>query len=324
MPAFSQKPHVSAALVQLQRTVSLCAMVVLLCACAQLMIFGCAHFTQIRWVNNETPAQQQRLHVVSGGKAAQVRVEAPAAGIVNEEARAAAPQASTTPEPRQASQWDKILRYVNAMVICAGVMSSVLLALVTMLGVVIAAGPSVPGVQRAVSAATWAMLMAVSTIPWKDVLSTIPWPGVFSDYQTMADLSDAVNAGRDAGTKMFATYLGMPLMAAILSCVVALRFRAGVADGVIVQSVNDLEQRLEREMDDIRRRGAAAQNTARAVAALNQAIGDKPLSINSDAPTVVEIPEDDASAPKEASSLAESAARKWGAPRPVTPPKRAI
>ncbi len=320
MPGFVSKPHVSAALVSLQRGVSVCAMAVLLCAAAQLMIFGCAHFTQIRWTSTETPASQQQLHVVTGGKAAVARAEAPTAAIVPAEPKSAPAPA---PRVRQASQWDRVLRYVNSMVISAGVISSILLAMLTTLGVVIAAGPGVPGVQRAVSAATWAMLVAVASIPWHDVLATMPWPGVFSDYQTMVDLSDAVDAGRDSGMKLFATYLGMPLMAVVLSCVVMLRFRAGVADGVIVQSVNDLEERLQQEMDSLRRRGAAAQNTARAVAALNHAIGDKPIPLAPDSGHDVHLPEDEPDAPKEPSSLAEGVARSW-APAKDAPPKRLI
>jgi len=323
MPGFASKPHVSAALVSLQRGVSVCAMVVLLCAVAQLMIFGCVHFTQVRWERAETPANRQQLHVVTGGKAVMARAEAPTSVMLAPEARTAAAE----PErPRQLSQWDRVLRYLNGMIISAGVISSLLLAMFTTLGVVIAAGPSVPGVQRAVSAATWAMLVAVASIPWRDILTTMPWPGVFADYQTMTDLCDAVDAGRDSGMKLFATYLGMPLMAVVLSCVVILRFRAGVADGVIVQSVNDLEQRLEQEMESIRRRGAAAQNTARAVAALNHAIGDTPLPVApaDEMANDVEIPEDDGTAPKEPTSLAEGVNRSWTPPRKDAPPKRLI
>jgi hypothetical protein len=54
-------------------------------------------------------------------------------------------------------------------------------------------------------------------------------------------------------------------------------FRAGVERGVIVTTISELDEALEREMLEIRRRGVG-NNGPRAVGALNRALGDTPSS----------------------------------------------
>jgi hypothetical protein len=79
--------------------------------------------------------------------------------------------------------------------------------------------------------------------------------------------------------RLFAVYLLAPVASLCGSCLVLYRFRSGVAQGVIVTSVSELDERLEREMANIRARGVAASSSPRAVAALNQAIGDVPTQV---------------------------------------------
>jgi hypothetical protein len=188
----------------------------------------------------------------------------------------ASPDEATRPMPvaaaRPLGQWDRVLRASNMVVVTAGTFGCVLLALMVALGVVI--GANVAGVQRAVSAAMWAMLVAVAALPWSDFLTSVPWPGVFGSYASMTAMSAAVDAGTTTTAHMAGIYLAMPVMALLLAGLVLARFRAGVADGVAMAQSSVIEQQLDQEMASIRERGVATTNVMRTVSALNQVVSE--------------------------------------------------
>ncbi len=264
MPQRPEKPHVSAALSSLRHGVTFAALVVCCCALVQMLVFGFVHFTQVRYDKTERPAAVQPLSVVA------THAGAPAGEH----------QAPTDPQyndinPRRLSGWDPSLHVVSDMAISVGVISTVMLATLCILGIAVAGGACVPGVDRAVSAGCWALVLALSCIPWRDVLPSMPFPGVFSGYEAMTSLSDAVDAGQASLGRLLAVYMLMPLASLAVSLLALSRFRTGVAEGIILTSVSELDERLERELATIRSRGVTA-NTPRAVAALNEAIGEKP------------------------------------------------
>lgn len=315
MFGFATKPHVSAALLQLQRSVAACVVLVALCVAAQLIVLGCVHFTDIRWITVETPAAAQPLTVVKAPPAgelagAMVAVEPP-------------PPSAAAAEPRrELTSWDAVLRVVSVTATSVGVVACLLLGLVTTLGVIIAAGPGVPGVQRAVSACVWAMLLGIVCLPLHVAVPSTPWRGVFGPYAEIVAMSEAVNAGATSVLLLLGQHALVPIVALVASVMVLVRFRAGVADGVIVQSISDVERKLEAEIDQIRRQGPSV-NAVRSVAALNQAIGDRPAD---PAPSIRPAVADPV-APDE--PRCTDAARKWqqrriGAPDAGEPLKRLI
>lgn len=264
MPPRHEKPHVSAALQRLRHGVTFAALLVLLCALTQMLVFGFVHFTHVRYDKTERPATVQPLSVIPG------RAGEPA-GL-----HAAAPDTQPMDAPSHTlSAWDPGLHITSDVASSVGVIATAMLATLCLLGAVIAGGGAVPGAERAVSAACWSLALALTCIPWRDVLVSMPFPGVFSSYDAMTYLSGAVDAGEASLSRMFAMYLLMPLAALGVSLLALGRFRAGVADGIILTNVNELDHRLERELAQIRARGVAA-STPRAVAALNEAIGEKP------------------------------------------------
>lgn len=267
------KPHVSAALAQLRHGVTLCALIVGMCAVIQMLVFGFVHFTQVRWA--EPKREAQTFSVVMP-----MHTPAPAAPAAT--TTAAAPKAEHSDVPaisRQVSQWEPSLNTASDLAVSVGVIATVLLAVQCALGVFIAGAMGIPGVDRAVSAASWALLLALSGLPWRDVMPSIPFPGVFGDYASMISMSESVDAGGGSMLRLFVVYLLAPGASLCGSCLVLYRFRTGVAQGVIVTSVSELDERLEREMASIRSRGVAAASAPRAVAALNQAIGDTPTQV---------------------------------------------
>ena len=276
MNKHTPKPHVSAALVQLQRTITTAAMVVFACATVQLLVFGFVHFTQVRYA--ATQVGSQSLSVV--GSAPPPVVAGPrdreqlATSAGSEQATAEPVAAPTTARPL--SKWDPALHMASDAAVTIGVISTFALMALTLLGVAVAAGNSTPGVEKAVSAGGWALILSFSCIPWSDVFASVPFAGVFGSYSNLTWMSQSVDLGTGSTLELISMYLLAPVAVMAASLLILSRFRAGVAEGVIVTSVNELDERLEREMATIRNRGVQAANTPRTVGALNRAIGERP------------------------------------------------
>jgi hypothetical protein len=272
------KPHVSNALAHLRHGVTVCALVVAAAATVQMLVFGCVHFTQVRYQEVRHDAGQQPFTVISTPRhvsgAKQTGGVAPTVGPTTEPTKPEGDVAASLGLPRSLSDADSSLHVVSDMAAMAGTMATVILAMLTILGVAVAGGACVPGVDRVVSSASYALLLAMACVPWHDVFASLPFPGVFGGYGAMTDMSDAVDHG-GRSLSLFVLYLVMPLSAMGAAFMVLGRFRAGIGEGIIVTAPSDVDDRLEREMAGIRARGVAAI-APRSVAALNQAIGDKP------------------------------------------------
>lgn len=269
MGSLRNKPHVSAALAHLRYGVTGAALMLALCATVQLLIFGVVHYTNLRYA--EAPHTPAPISIVQPTRGAVPTTLAGSNGAI------LGPAGYTPADaPHVAGDVDPTLHTLSDMTVSAGVLSAGLLAIFTALGAVIAGGAAVPGVQRAVSGATWAILISGACLPWHDIMPSMAFRGAFGDYSAMTALSDAVNAGGPSAVPMYTAFVLAPLAAMCGAFLVLHRFRQGVFEGVIVTSISELDERLEREIAGIRVNGVSAQSPARAVAALNQAIGEKP------------------------------------------------
>jgi hypothetical protein len=308
----TKKPHVSAALAQLSHGVTTSGLVVAACAIIQLLVFGFVHFTQVRYVEHQSTASTQPLSVVGAPAAT---VAGPKTEPTGEQAAAAAiepPQA-----PRTLSSWDPAMHIASDIAVVAGVIACLSMGMLCLLGVAVAAGQTVPGVEKATSACCWALALGLIAVPWSDIFASMPFPGVFSGYPYMAWLSEMVDAGVRTKAELLSLYLLMPLAALGASFLIIVRFRAGVAEGIIVTSVSELDERIEREMAAIRNKGVQGGGVSRAVAALNHAIGEKPGEAPAAAPGPVVAA---AAAPERAPDLGRPAefsraTRGWNQPR---------
>lgn len=269
--SYKTKPHVSGALAHLRVGVSGAATVVALCAAVQLLIFGFVHFTQVRWAERQHVAAP--ISVVSPKFAAAPVTSATA----NVPPGGTAPTSGFTPgaAPKLPSGWDVWMHLISDMNASIATTAAVLLAAFSVMGAMVAGGSSVPGVQRAVSAATWALLLAAVAVPWNDLFPSLLFKGAFQDYGAMTAMSEAVDGGGGSAGALFATFLLAPVAVLCAALLVMGRFRDGVRQGVIATTVSELEEKLEREMVGIRVGGVTGPNV-RAVAALNTAIGDTP------------------------------------------------
>jgi hypothetical protein len=278
------KPHVSEALAHLRHSVTVASLLVCMAAVAQVLAFGFVHFTTIRWVEVESQVQEQPLSIVENDQQPKPEPAVPAAKV--EPPPKLEPAAQTTAPPNPAERTaetgpvlalapaDLVLRRTTQLASMVGAGATVALSLRVMLGVAVAAGGGFPGVQKAVSAASWSILLAMACLPWKELVPSTFFHGVFSSYDVLTAASAAVDHGGSLAGRL-AHFLVLTMAALLMSLLILARFRAGVADGIIITSVNELDDALEREMQSISKRGVRMTG-ARAVGALNQAIGAAP------------------------------------------------
>ena len=295
------KPHISAAVKQLRTWVCLCASVFALAAATQMLVFGFAQYTDVRWTEVREVKLDRPLRVVGApGAGAPAAENAPANTAATTDAADAESAASTTATApksenfavggvrsrigdvkdavdinRVKSESDRIMQRASAIACGVGVISAIMLTVFALLGVGVAGGASIPGVERVVTAGAWSFLLALMCLPWNALLPTLGIPGVFVGYEAMTLAIDAKHTGA-SGMGTFAAlmqWVGAPLVAMFTSLGVCMWFRAGVDRGVIVTAPSELDKAVEREVEMISKRGVGA-STPKAVGALNRAIGD--------------------------------------------------
>ena len=267
---------------------------------AQTILWAVVHFTDIRVQELPPPAPDAsslKVIVHDGPGAAPAQPTAGPAGkslappeaIVRTKAAASkpGPGADAALAPGGAKNINLVptgndirLRRAAGLIQAVGVIAAILLALL-----VVAGGSAVPGVEHAVTACMWTLVIAFVTIPLGSILPGITYSGVFAPYDSIVRDSDAYRSGVDSapgGIAFFGLHMGVPmlLITAVGACV--LRFRAGIEQGVIITSVSQLDERIEQE---IRSRTLGELSRPRAIAALNQAIGAAPAPIPNAGPT---------------------------------------
>jgi len=280
----THRPHVSPALVHLRAMVALCAIAVAACSGLQLLVFGFLHYTQWTWttamvetpepelkvVSTVTPPTPPKFHSLTGqdpGDAATSKAE------YTQRMLDGVPGAPT----RTPSTFGVLLARANALALSVGIVAAFGLALTTFKGVTIGAGAAVPGIEKAVSASSWSLVIALLTVPWRDVLPSMPFPGVFAGLDTMVRASDALSAGQASGVAVNATYVLLPVVAGVIALVALFKFNAGVQRGIVHTSVSELNEALDREMASIRQSGVGSNYGGRMVGVLNRAMGDPAL-----------------------------------------------
>lgn len=283
------KPHVSPALAALRLWVTLAAGVVVVAAAAQMLVFGFVHGTDVRHIRLAPMLAETAPMVVLNSDTNRAR---------DEVQRAAAKQSGlgevrVTGQPADVNRVvgpnDEVLRRASGLAAAIGSVACVALAFLCALGVVIAAGGSVPGVERAVAASTWALVLALVCLPWGDVLHSMPTPGIFGDYDAMVHASEQVSVHPGGWVVLLVKHLALPSVAVVCATLVCLWFRSGVERGVIYTSISQIDRAVEREVSAIRESGVASRKP-RAIGALYRAMGDPPMPEEPGAPTDTDAP----------------------------------
>lgn len=279
-----QQPHISAAVKHCRGWITMLSVFVAFCCVTQMLTYGFVKFTEIRYneVSEPTPYGERNLKVVSPGetekKATTVAAEMPTGGHADAVGgvRAKAIEHGREVGPtRVLSNADTVMARVNMFVTAAGSLACVMLALMTMMGTVIAGGGNVPGVERAVTATTWAVVIGLLCLPWSSAFPQLHMPGVFAAYPKLCAVADKV-PGSVSPTAAFFQWIIMPLATGSISMLVLGMYRSGVERGVIATSVNHFDAAIQREMNEIAKRGVMPGGSVRAVGSMNRVVGMPP------------------------------------------------
>ncbi len=265
--AKSSSPHVSPALRHLRFNVMICSLTLAVALLLHMLLFAFVHFTDMRSTQlNPEQAKQHSTEVVltpEGDAASNLEVTEASAANVN----------------RVRSQRDLQFGAISGLDQTVGVIASFVLAVLILNSIVVGAGAGVPGIEKAVSAGTWSLVLLFMTLPLQSVLPAISFMGVFAGYEWLTSTSDAIRAGAPGAPSSFMLYLNgllLPLLGLVVVVMISYRFSNAVEQGVIVTAVSELDEKLEKEISKIR---VAAQSTPRSVGALNRAIGDESLEV---------------------------------------------
>jgi hypothetical protein len=262
---------------------------------AQIIVWGFVHFMDVRVqhlgptavsgsslavvTKAEPPAPAPEEAPKSGGTKGSGRslIDAPSrksaeAPVI--EAAASEPPAGVEVNIVQA-RGDLLLSRVASFVQAVGIISALALALLMFQGVMISAGAQAPGVEFCVTASFWGFVIACLCVPMTMVVPGSAFSGVFCSYPVMTAAADGFR--HDSPTALgapgyFGLYLLLPILTACGAAACVLRFRAGVEEGVIVTSINQFDEKIERE---IRTSKWNIYNQPRTMGALNKAMGDR-------------------------------------------------
>ncbi|MBY0260924.1 MAG: hypothetical protein K2Q20_01170, partial [Phycisphaerales bacterium] len=261
-----QRPHVSAAIRQLRGWVTLCAIVLAVSAGAQALVYAFVQFTDVRYVEVRQVRTDAPLRVVTPGDEHGGGTGGEFAGGV----RATVPETSSK-TVRILSGTNAWLERTSALACAAGVMSAVMLAVLTLLGVAVAGGACVPGVERVVTAGVWSLVLALLCLPWASIAPGVGVPGILVGYEAMTEVVDkGFLAGRTMGTLAgIAQWVVAPMVTMFAALGICLWFRAGVERGVIATSPSEFDRAVEREVEMIAKRGVAS-GAPKALGALNR------------------------------------------------------
>ena len=281
------RPHVSAALSHLRFGVTLAALTLSLSLVSQVAVWCFVHFTDVRIAKAIDPQDEpQNFDVVVApevGTLSGVKREDGEAGkSLGEGAKKKASDGKSTRHANAEPVDPNIVKSANdarlqtaaGIVQTVGILSAFMLVVFMLQGVVVAGGGGVPGVEMAVSGATWSLIIGLLATPLSNFIPAAPFTGVFMSYDIIVSHSEAYRAhaiGAPGPFGFYMMHLVLPLLMLGGVAAAGLRFRAGIEQGVIATSVSEAEERIEREIRSRKKLGQAA-NT-KAAGALTQTIG---------------------------------------------------
>lgn len=260
-----QAPFISIGLARLRRGVTACCVIAALALLAQLLVWAMATFMDVRYTTVEAkPAATGLVVKTDGGKGAAAETRKP-----DRSRDAGGSDAASPPDPnRVPSQMDHLMKTTATMARALGGMAMVMLIPFVALGALLGAGSGTPGVERAVSAFGWSMVVAMIVLPLGEIFH-LPWrEGALWSYNYMTHHVDAniTDTGWGSGT-FYARFAAMPLACIVGLGIVGFQFSAGVETG-IVREDHRLDPMLEREAANIRPTSLHGGRTAAAIRAM--------------------------------------------------------
>ena len=265
---------VSVALGRLKRGVLLCCWAVGLALMAQVAIWSLVTFTDVRW-QQALPADGEagRPMIVESDADA----EAPAPGSVFAQDPIVEPRPEELGPPIVPSRYDSMFRTGSSLLSGFGTIAVLALVPFIGLGVVLATSSATTGVEQAVSAFGWSIVVALLVMPVAQVLG-LPWrDGALWSYDALTAhvdmLDNVVEKDKVQASIMFyARYLLLPLASVVGILLVGTRFSAGVEVGLEVAENLRLDPQLEQEAGNVQPGSLHGGRTAAAMRQISDSL----------------------------------------------------
>lgn len=275
MPA---RPHISPALQQLRTWVTVAGVVVILGAVCQLGVYSVVRTTDVRWERlegapNAAVVDDSRPRV----KGSEVALVEGGGGVVH--AAASKPARGTAEAPadvnRVRSMTDANLEVASAFVSVSGLIAAGAMAVLSLAGVVVAGGGNVPGIAHTVRAGAWSLVVLGMGVPWSAMMGPSMVPGVFCPYAVLARAAET-----RTGAAALVSFVMSPMVVMGLAGCCVWWFRRGVEAGIVLTSLSEVDEALEREMLTIRERGVGRLNPGgRAATGLHQVMEPERVAV---------------------------------------------
>lgn len=248
-----QTPFVGIALARLRRGVLVCCWLIALSLIAQLLVWATAMFTDVRHqtilvqasapliVNQAEKASQNSPAISTSDKSEPVATVArttPAATGIK------VPDANRVP-----SKYDRMMKTASDFAAGIGMLAIIALLPLLAVGAIMGAGSATPGVEHAVSAFTWSIILAMLILPLGEMIGLPVKEGALYVYSNMTHQVNAAHSVDDgwASPTFYARFAVLPLACIVAVAIIGLRFCAGVQAGMPVVENMKLDPVLERE-----------------------------------------------------------------------------
>jgi hypothetical protein len=277
---------VAAALRQLRSSVALCCWILAAALSVQIVIWGLITFTDIRWTVLK-PGEGEAPVVVS---ASDVRAHSIRSALDDEPEEATVEAIDPN---RMLTGTDRILAVAASFGSGAGLLAALAILPLVGIGVLLAAASATVGVEKAVSAFGWSLVVVLLALPLGGVVG-LPWQGgaMYRYAELTGPIDYAVANEEKLGLVFYARFVALPVMCGIGTLLIANRFSAGVAAGVLRNENLTLDQNLEKEAGNIK---TGTLHAGRTAGAMKQAFGtdktsDEHEPAHARQPTAGEVP----------------------------------
>jgi hypothetical protein len=164
------------------------------------------------------------------------------------------------------SAMDRHFSRAMSLSAAAGTMAMLLLIPLLAVGVMLGAGSATPGVEKTVSAMTWAMAVAMMSLPLSSLFPLIGFDGAIGDYPSMMtaveqarddeqtvlrELSGTAASTSGGGPLFYGRFFLLPMTCVVGTVLVGLKFSAGVEAAMIPLDFR-LDPALEKEAANVK------------------------------------------------------------------------
>lgn len=267
-------PHASPALRHIRLSVTVSAWIVGLSLFLQVFTWAMVNYTDLRVSKIEPVQVDDHPTVVKKTRPQRGEIRS-LTGAENKPDPALSVDPNTEPAPevnQSSSRFDVWFRVQDQLALAAGIAGVLALCVQLAVGTVVAAGASIYGMRRVVSAQAWSMALLALCLPWERLINEFPFGGVFTGYDTMTMASDAYTAGGpDAlpGLIFYGKFFLLPAAALAATALIGLRFSSGVETGIVASGPTPEELAIEAEASNRKagslmgagRIGGALENT---------------------------------------------------------------